>query len=249
MHSSRRLNNTSIVFTTIVCILALSCAKTSPDVQLIAVRDSIVRDYLAAIDSSQLADTPDEDFDLVTAIAEYDTAYLLRAVNDVREDTKSWVKAHDSTRSCGLLAPLHTLDVDEAYRFRYEASFCDTAVVVTIARRESNIIMDIFLYRVSALANNCKVHQLEKKLDEKIWAKLLKGVEYADFWALNIRNDKHGFDGSSLYVFGYQKNYYNGRYKVVYRWAPQGTALGSLFKEVVDNSGITVRCLGTSYLE
>jgi hypothetical protein len=52
------------------------------------------------------------------------------------------------------------------------------------------------------------------------------------------------FDGSSLSVIGYEapKNAFEGRYKVVSRWAAEEMALGEAFKLAWEYSQIKVPC-------
>jgi hypothetical protein len=221
----------------------LSCTNAQQP-SLHTTRDSIMRDYFTVVDSIPYFDTLKEDFKLLKAYHKNDISYLRDSYNDLLGSLRSW-DDFDTTTDCNIPIAIHLLHYEEAYRFSYKAAFCDTLMIMTIGKQKSEIVAEIMLYATDMLTNRCEiVKQLHKKMNQQAWEKLIKGIRYADFWGLKTYNDVDGFDGSSLYVFGFKSgiNAFKERHKVIYRWTAERTAIGTVFKDMLDESGINVSC-------
>lgn len=208
-------------------------------------------DYFSVIDSFPRFDTLRENFRLLKAYHKNDTAYLRQSYNQLISSLRTWHDL-DTTTSCEKPTPMRLLDYKEAYRFSYSAAFCDTLITMTVGKGESEFVAEVMLYARDSLKNKCvTVKRFEKKLDKQAWDKLLKGIRYADFWGLQPANDERGFDGSSLYVFGFKKriNAFQGRQKVIYRWGAERTAIGTVFKDMMDVTGTSVSCFHFNHPE
>jgi hypothetical protein len=238
------LKTNAVLFLIVPWILLLACTDESQKSKPLSTRDFIMQDFFKAIRSSPDIDTTREEFILLKAYYENDTASLRKLHRETIDGLKSRNEILDSI-ACKAPLPLHSLGYEEAYRFRYGIAFCDTSVIITVGKSKSGITLHMILYRTNRRTEKCDViRQFEKKLDEKTWIKLRDGVDFADFWALRATNDEFGYDGSSLHVYGYERpvSAFTGRHKGIYRWAPEETAIGILFKDVLDMSVVRVKC-------
>jgi hypothetical protein len=144
------------------------------------------------------------------------------------------------SRICEQPPPINTLNFKEAYRFSYDAAFCNRSVSLTIGKKPDTVTLDTYLYEVNDTETECKtISHTTKQLSEQVWDKFISSIDYADFWGLKEDNGRHGMDGSSLRVTGNERpiNAFQGRYKAIYRWAAEQTAIGELFKKLLDQSG------------
>lgn len=237
------LKTNAVLFLIALWILLLACSDDSQKSKPLSTRDFIMQDFFKAIRSSPDIDTTREEFILLKAYYENDTTSLRKLQRETIDGLKSRNEVLDSL-ACKALLPLHSLDYEEAYRFKYRVSFCDTSVIITVGKSKSNITLHMVLYKRNSRAEKCDIiRKFEKKLDEKAWTKLRDGIDFADFWGLRATNDELGFDGSSLRVYGYESvSALIGKHKGIYRWAPEEKAIGILFKDVLDMSGVRVKC-------
>lgn len=207
-------------------------------------RDSIMTKYFHVIDSLPYTDTLDQNFKLLKAYHTGDTTFLKQTYNDVAGLLKYRNEMLES-HICEEPAALNTLNYEEAYRFSYGAAFCNKSVNLTVGKSEDSIRLDLYLYEYNDEQTECKTIQHTTQLvDKKIWDTLIGGIEQADFWGLKEDNGRHGMDGSGLRVTGYERpiKAFEGRYKIIYRWAAEEMAIGILFKKLLDLSGTTVDC-------
>ena len=210
-----------------------------------------MHDYFIAVDSFPRFDTLTEDFQLLKAYYRKDTSYLRRSYNDLIRHLRSW-DGFDSTPGCEVPSPIHLLSYEKSFRFSYGAAFCDTSMIMTIGKQKSEIIAETLLYTFDISRTRCvTVKKVRKRLEQQAWDKLQKGIRYADFWGLKGDNDMRGCDGSGLYVLAFEKsvNAFRGRYKVIYRWAAERTAIGTVFKDMMDETGTNVSCFHYNYPE
>lgn len=207
-------------------------------------RDYIMRKYFETVDSLPYSDTLDMKFKLLKAYHANDTGYLnasYKEVADLLKYRKEMLESH----ICEQLPPISTLNFEEVYRFSYEAAFCNKSVTLTIGKKSDIIIMETYLYEFNDKQTECKtISHTTKKLSVGDWNNLIDNIDYTDFWGLKEDNGRHGMDGSSLRITGYERpvNAFEGRYKTIYRWAGEQTAIGELFKKLLDNSGTIVDC-------
>ena len=225
-------------------IALLACSREKTHQSNISYRDTIMKKYFAAIDAMTFSDTSDRDLKFVKAYYESDTAYLNQVLTNAVEMLQYKEEILINQR-CENPFDLKASNYEEAYRFYYRASFCDTSVNITLGRKNDTLILEAYLFNVDNRQQACKIiKQVKKALSEEHSNKLINGLIYLDFWGMSENNGSFGFDGSSLYVTGYerQKNAFKGNYKKIYRWSSEHTALGHLFKQLIDLSDIKVKC-------
>jgi hypothetical protein len=207
-------------------------------------RDSLMTKYFQVIDSLPYADTLDQDFKLLKAYHTGDTLFLRKKYDEIAGLLKYRNEMLES-HICQEPAALNTLNYEEAYRFSYGAAFCDKSANLTIGKSGDSITLDLYLFELNENQTECKTIQHTIQLvDKKMWDTLINGIEHADFWGLREDNGRHGMDGSSLTVTGYERpiNAFEGRYKKIYRWAAEEMTIGILFKKILDLSNTKVDC-------
>lgn len=200
--------------------------------------------YFQVIDSLPYADTLDLKLKLLRAYHRNDTAYLRNSYDEIANLLKYKEDMMES-HLCEEPAPLNTLNYEEAYRFSYGAAFCNKAVNMTIGKSGDNITLDLFLFEFNDMQTECKtIRHTVQLVDKTVWDTLIYGIKLSDFRGLKEDNGRHGMDGSSLHVTGYEKpiNAFEGRYKTIYRWAAEEMAIGVLFKKLLDLSNTKVDC-------
>ena len=227
-----------------ILILLIACKSNSEKHAEIQARDSIMVKYFQVVDSLPYSDTLDGKFKLLKAYHTNDTSYLKTSYKET-EDLLKYREEMLTLPLCEQFPLLNKLNFEETYRFSYEAAFCNKSTTVTIGKKSDTITLDTYLYEFNDKQTDCKtISHTTKQLSERDWTDFLNGIDYADFWGLKEDNGRHGLDGSSLQVIGYErpKNAFQGRYKKVYRWAAERTAIGELFKKLLYKSGINVSC-------
>jgi hypothetical protein len=170
--------------------------------------------YFQVIDSLDFYDTIDSKLKLLKAYHSNDTIYLKKTYSELANLLKLR-KEFQKSQVCQEPGPLHSLKCEEAYRFRYSAAFCDKLVNMTISKMSNAINLDLYLFQINNGQTECKtLSHTTKQLDNKEWYLMLKDLYYTDFWGLKEDNGDQGYDGSNLYVEGYQSpiNAFNGNY-------------------------------------
>lgn len=232
------------LFIILLLTFILGCKDSPNKTNLTQDRDSIMSKYFLALDSLPYSDASDLKIKLLKAYHNNDTSYLKKQyskIAELLESTKQIIKLH----TCEEPAPINKLYFEEAYRFDYRAAFCNKAVKITIGKLKDAVILDFFLYQVYNGQTECKtISHTTKQVDNKVWEELMKGIVFSDFWGLEYDNGRYGLDGSSLRVIGYESptTAFKGKYKMIYRWAAENTAIGQLFKRLLDLSGNKVDC-------
>jgi hypothetical protein len=229
---------------TFLLTLLIACSDKTSTHPAIQNRDSIMTKYFQVIDSLPYFDTLDLKFKLLKAYYNNDTTYLKKSYDEIAALLKYKTDMLES-HFCEEPAPLNTLNYKEAYRFSYGAAFCDKAVNMTIGKSGDSIMLDLYLYEYNDNETECKtIRHTIQLIDKKVWDTLTIGLRQSDFWGLKEDNGRHGMDGSSLRVTGYERpiNAFEGRYKTIYRWAAEEMAIGILFKKLLDLSGTKVDC-------
>jgi hypothetical protein len=185
-----------------------------------------------------------ETFRLLKAYHDNDMNYLAyrySEVADLLKLRKEIIKSH----GCEEPIPVYKLNFEEVYRFHYGAAFCDKAVILTIGRIKDSITLELYLFEKKYGETECKTIRHEiRPLDKQVWDVLMEGIHFSDFWGLQEDNGQEGYDGSTLSITGFERpiKAFKGRYKIVHRWAAENTAIGKLFKRLLDLSGNKVDC-------
>jgi hypothetical protein len=232
------------LFILLLLALTLGCKDSANKTDLTHDRDSIMSKYFQALDSLPYSDTLDLNLKLLRAYHNNDTSYLKKQYSEIAELLKSRKQITES-HACEEPVPINKLNFEESYRFNYGAAFCDKVVTMTIGKLKNAITLDFYLYQVNNGQTECKIiTHITKQVDNKVWEELIKGIALSDFWGLKEDNGRYGFDGSSLRVIGYERpiNAFEGRYKMIYRWAAEHMAIGQLFKRLLDLTGNKVDC-------
>ena len=207
-------------------------------------RDSLLRAYLKLSSSISWVDITDPEHKILVAYNTNDTAYLRQTLNSVQAALVE-VREHPDPTSCFKPQPITTYGFNEAYRFQYEAAFCDQTVNITVGERQDSIFMLTYHYRHDYKTDSClSVVKMEKLLSPKQWEAIQQSIFRADLWGMKFSNGRGGMDGSNLTVTGYEKprNAFEGHYNKVKRWVAEKSALGESFKLVLDISGIKAPC-------
>lgn len=199
-----------------------------------------MHNYFIAIDSFPRFDTLGQDFKLLKAYHRNDTLYLRKSYQELIASLRTWDNAKTTT-TCESPRPMRLLEYDEAYRFMYMQSFCDTMLFLTLGRWESEYEFEVML-EVYDSAGCRTIKQLKQKLERRIWDQLIAGLHYADYWGMESVNGHQSLDGSALYVLGFQKR--TNKQKVIYRWAAERTAIGTVFKDAMNATAANVSCFG-----
>jgi len=225
------------------------CTDKKDERSLIQNRDSIMSKYIQLLDSSSEIEDPCHSNKLLKAYYSNDTEYVNQAYILLSESLKQ-KKRGQADNLCEIPPEITTFGYEEAYRFKYDKSFCDKLIDMTIGRRNDSIILDTYLYQYNynfGMKNaECRIIQHSiKSVKQNMWDMLEEGIFHTDFWGLEVSNGKSGVDGSKLQITGYlaSVNGFQGKYKKIYRWSAERMAIGVLFKNILDKSGIKIDCL------
>jgi hypothetical protein len=147
---------TFIIF--LLLTFLISCDNRNENSQEYSLRDSVIKEHLQLIDSSDYVDTTDINYKVLKAYLADDTAFFNKLRLDIakKNEFKERSKNNDS---CLHQKSLHDLNADEAYRFVYTAAFCQYKLNVTISRRgdSSNIhfiiLQDVWLNKICRIIN------------------------------------------------------------------------------------------------
>jgi hypothetical protein len=222
----------------------------------VSLRDTALRTYFKAIDSSPAYDTTNTDFRMLRAYYRNDTNYL-KAYLENRKQYLAYLKNGDYKLdqvypdSCIHQERLDRTDYEEAYRFKYFQSFCPYKINVTISRKVDSTVLSFLLYKPAEDPQfntaGCKIiEQYSKTLSSKDWTEIHDAMTHADFWALSRINNVGGFDGSTLEVEGFLNEHlktpHPPKYHRVRRWMGPSSALLDAFVTVLKLSGNKKGC-------
>lgn len=206
--------------------------------------DSIMNCYIRTFDSFQLNPAKnDPALNILKAYKNQDTSFLIAAYDSLKREVYFDSLNSNRYKSIGL-KKLEELKYKEVYRFQYSRSFCDKTTIITIGKLEDTIEMETLIIQEDHPVNAKLFSSSKISLTTNQWDDFINELNYADFWGLKHRNGNEGFDGASLYVYGFEKpqNYYAGRSNSVYRWAPQSYPIGKLFIKLYHLSKNKVDC-------
>ncbi len=214
-----------------------------------SLKDSLAKKYLDVTSTFPYYDTNNHNFKILKAYYTNDTGYLAEQINSLN------ISANNRNQirwdSCVHQSQLIDMNIDEVYRFVYSQAFCPYGLNITISRNDSNFVMHFILFQPLGSEGEMPctiIDEFDKKLSIKNWDKFEEALTYSDFWGMKEFNDKHGFDGSSLDVYGCikgkpWKNAIKTKAQHVYRWAAQPSSIFDAFILLLKFSGNKEGCL------
>ena len=240
------------LYSAFILLLLICCNSQTPPKAKADFKDSMIKEFLTRIDSSEFYDTTNFNYKILKAYVNDDTGFLKNLANDWKSFNAERIKYPDLD-TCTHLKRLSELNVDEVYRFSHRESFCFYSQSVTISRIGDSVFLHYLEYSfhdegkiveyrdksgLKQIGPGCKVEkEFYRKLEIGDWNKLDKKIKEADYWGLKENNFRLGFDGSSWRIDGYVKRprYITGqRVHSVYRWSPQNSfeELGRMFMKL-----------------
>ncbi|MEZ4845140.1 MAG: hypothetical protein R3A43_12925 [Bacteroidia bacterium] len=201
--------------------------------------------YFQALDSLPNNDTLNLNFKLLKAYYLSDTLLLKKECQNhlaILRRRKEIIKRNNFE-----FTHINRYDYDVFFEFNYNAAFCDKAASIFIGSlNEDSLTFGVRLTGVDHYPSmkTTIIKDTIIPIDFKKWEEFMNAMGYVDFWGLNEDNGINGFDGSSLTVTGYAKpsNYNKGNYKVIYRWAAERTAMGDVFRKLLDFANLNIEC-------
>lgn len=223
----------------------MSCDRTSESSEKYSLRDTVTKEHLQMLDSSEYTDTTDINYKVLKAYLANDTVFFDRLKMDIAQKNK-FKKEYGNNDSCIHQKRLQDLNADEAYRFVYTAAFCDKKLNVTVTRNGDSANLHFILFQDVWLNKECKVlSEYDKKISPKNWQDFSDLMDKADFWGLRSSNGVQGLDGSTLITTGFTRGYrtyeMKSKYNYVYRWGY--STLSEPFHFALKLSGNTQGCL------
>lgn len=212
-------------------LIFISCRQPTGIRKPISLKDSVAKKHLALIDSLDYYDTLDEDYRMLRAYVNNDSNYFIEMSERIRayeEDRKE----NPRLDTCVHLPKLSNLNVDEAYRFYHNQSFCYYGQRITIARTGDSVWLQYVEYGatdvdrkveyttpdgIRVVGPGCKIeNEFEKQLSLKDWEKLEQLIHDADYWGLKEANQETCTDGSRWTIEAFTKKgrYYDNGKKV-----------------------------------
>ncbi len=198
-------------------LLFFSCKQPRSNQSQLNFKDSVVKEYLASIDSVEFYDTFSRDFRILRAYAKNDTPFFSNLKKEIEESWRETV-FYGRDDSCVVQEKLSDLKVDEAYRFRHWEAFCKFMQNITVTLSGSEVLLDYIEYsngfgQASTIIRSggdtifikpyCTViKKVQKSLSIKDWENLEMKVREADYWGLK-RKGGGGLDGSTWQIDAY----------------------------------------------
>ena len=201
-----------------------------------------MKDYFSKIESLSISDTLDNNYLLLKAYYRNDTILLANALNELNKIIK--IKKQSFSDTSIKPRDLRTLKCEAAFQFEYSAAFCDKAINITISKSHDTVMSEVFLYQMDEFNDRRLIEHKSERLNLDNWSALWNELFISDFWGLKMNNDRSGLDGSDLKIIGFESpvNSFNGRYKYIYRWAAEKSAIGNAFKTALEISNVNVNC-------
>jgi hypothetical protein len=227
--------------------VSYSCNTRPNKNEKYSLKDSVLAKHFESIETSDDFDSTDLNYKMLRAYANNDTSFFRKRESDIADDER-YNKQWQFMDSCIHEPKLHSLPVDEAYRFIYSAAFCPYKMHITVSRKADSSNLHFILYQTAWDTVECKIiNEYDKKITSKNWQDFMQSLSFADFWGLKKDNGVHGLDGTSLTVTGYKKgdSMYNvpAQFTYVYRWGHEWTSLNDPFKLIHKFSGNKNGCI------
>jgi len=223
--------------------LLISCNTPTAKVRpLCQVRDTILKQNIAKVNSLAYFDTVNSNYRLLRAYLDDDTGFLSESLKELKHTIWTIPKELQSD-SCAVVLPLNSLGSNEAYRFIFEEAFNFYKTNITISRSNSGAKMHFLIYKpkVSQEEPCHLIKEFVRQITPAQWDTLMRSLRYADFWGLRGENGQTGLDGTILFVDGFLKGQDGNNDKLhrIYRWSPSGSSIWDTYKYVYRLSGFT----------
>ena len=180
-------------------------------------KESAIKDYVRMIDSSTyFYDTSSYDYRILKAYVNNDSLFFVK-MRDELEKRASLAKFIDID-SCVTLKHLKDLDVDRAYRFKYNEPFCRFGQNITLTRKGDSIQLHFVEYsngvgHTIKLKDGTKVkpyctitRDTVKSLTIAQWETFERKIDAADYWGLKPYYHRLILDGSAWQIDAYIKD-------------------------------------------
>src|SRR5688572_15854378 len=128
----------------------ISCNIKNENSKMYSLKDTVTREYLEIIDSTDYSDTTDINYKILKAYLKNDTFFFKKLHSDIEKERR-YKEQWENNDTCIHQPSLQDLDADEAYRFVYTAAFCEYKLNVTISKRGDSanihfiILQDVWL--------------------------------------------------------------------------------------------------------
>ena len=237
----------SIIALSLILSLFYSCKENQNKIQIVSIKDTVLKEHFLMIDSLPYYDTNDFDYQILRAYYNNDSVFFKKLQADItyKRNNKGMLDFMDTCIHQQLLKDLKT---DEAYRFIYSAAFCPYKLNVTITKTINKYNLHFIIYQFRWDTADCRIiNEYDRSLTESNWKQIDEALDNADFWGLKEDNGVHGLDGSTLQIDGYIKgdsNYLrSSKSHSISRWSPGPTAIFNPFTLVLKFSGNRQGCL------
>lgn len=243
----------------IFSVIVVRCQQPSSVKQRASLKDSIVKRYLADIDSLDYYDKTDQDYRMLRAYANNDTAFFVEMKRVM--DLASEYIYPPRLDSCVKLKKLSDLSVGEAYRFYHGQSFCDYSQRITITRSGKIVQLHYVEYSngdghtqtyVRKNGDTIKIlpycvlsKEFKKELSMKDWEGLQQRLFDADYWGLKPYDYTITTDGSFWQIEACIRDKWTSgieRTNSVWRQCSCGSAFKELGKYFLYLSGEKTAC-------
>ena len=226
-------------------LLSVSCKTSGPPPETRpSIFDSVIKKYIAGIDSNTTATNENEyDYLLLKNYLKKDTAYFIQ-FNRKLEEWDSITRLQNKFKASVRLEPLtsNIRNVAAAYRFHLTQSFVYYEVDITAYKKTDKATLHLLQYGTSSILpdgsiiihkdTNKIIKSSEKEITKKQWDSLEYKINYANYWGMKSFDYAVGFDGSDWNLEAIERSpqiddsTFNYKYKIhrVYRWSPHNTA-------------------------
>jgi len=185
------------------------------------------------VDTQPYYDTSTMEFRLIKAFSSNDTNTLKQLVGliDKMHTELDWQNNLDS---CLKQQSFKDINTEEEYRFIYTAAFCPYKTSTTIIKYKDSTVLNTIVYQYASDTLPCKIiDQSTITIDSISWDKFQESLEIADFWGLKPDNGRHGFDGSTLAVYGFKRaissEWSPDKFNFIERWCPEYNSIFNSF--------------------
>jgi len=200
-------------------LILLSCNTTSETGKENHFKDTVLKKYIAHLDSTESTDTDNYQYRIIKAYSENDTVFFKQMNKDIDLSIENR-KLYPRLDTCIHLPKLNELNAEEVFRFSHSQSFCYFHQVITIARNEDSVWLHYVEYGLTddgkiiqyttpkdtITVGPCKiVKEFRKELTYDKWIELEKLIASADYWNQRTFAYQSILDGSFWTINAYTK--------------------------------------------
>jgi hypothetical protein len=240
----------------------ICCRQSSINKEQVSLKDSVLRKYLAAIDSLDYYDTTNQDYRVLRAYANNEDEFFISMKKEI--DLRSQYIYSPGLDSCLFPKKISDLAADEVYRFIYRESFCIFGLAITISRTGDSIQLHYAKYILGEqegrteevtfkngdhyfIKPHCQlIKELDKPLQIKHWDELMTAIQNAEYWGLRQYYEPSVIrDGSFWQIDAYTKRPRypdNRQVQSVFRHSPKVKAFRELCILFIKLSGEKTTC-------